>query len=244
MANSSPPAPPSRTGLFFKFVEFLFKVFSLVMISAVMTVCIEWIGMAYYFEDRGYKDYEHAQEMMVNEYQHFTAYIQTGDSQVFVMKKTTDLIRAVHRYLLVDSTFFSILTTARLPYFRDTGLERYFRSLIIEYYVYGMAAAHILVVFFIRLCILILSFPSFLLFAFVGLAEGLMQRDLRRMGGGNESGYIYHWAKKLTFPVISLCWVVYLSIPGSIHPNYIITPFSFLFGVLIMVMASKFKKYV
>ena len=244
MANTSQPAPPSRTGLFFKFLEFLFKVFSLVMFSAVMTVCIEWVGMAYHSEDSGYKDYEHAQQMMISEYQHFTGYIQTGDSQGLILTKTTDLIKAVHHYLLVDSTFFSILSTARLPYFRDTGLERYFRGLITEYYIYGMAAAHILVVFFIRLCVLVLSLPSFMLFAFVGLADGLIQRDLRRLGGGNESGYIYHWAKRLAFPAISLCWVIYLSIPGSIHPNYIITPFSCLFGVLIMVMASKFKKYV
>ena len=97
--------------------------------------------------------------------------------------------------------------------------------------------------FFVRLSILILSMPAFILFGIVGVSDGLMQRDLRRWCGGNESGYIYHWAKRFALPVLVITWVIYLAIPSSIHPNFIITPFAVMFGLVLMVMSSKFKKY-
>ena len=36
----------------------------------------------------------------------------------------------------------------------------------------------------------------FVLLTWVGLVDGLVQCDLRRWGGGRESSYVYHYAKR------------------------------------------------
>ena len=46
--------------------------------------------------------------------------------------------------------------------------------------------------FSVRLAILTLAMPVFLLFSLVALVDGLVQRDLRRWGGGRESSFVYH----------------------------------------------------
>jgi integrating conjugative element membrane protein (TIGR03747 family) len=77
----------------------------------------------------------------------------------------------------------------------------------------------------------------------VALVDGLVQRDLRRWGGGRESAFIYHHVKKLLFPSLLLAWIVYLGLPFSLHPNFVILPFAGLFAFAVTVTAGTFKKY-
>ena len=56
-------------------------------------------------------------------------------------------------------------------------------------------------VFSVRLAILMLATPVFLLFSLVALVDGLVRRDLRRWGGGRESSFVYHYAKKAAIPL-------------------------------------------
>ncbi|MEJ2622836.1 MAG: TIGR03747 family integrating conjugative element membrane protein, partial [Candidatus Thiodiazotropha sp.] len=155
----------------------------------------------------------------------------------------SDSVNDVVNFLFIDSGLVDNLSAAKIPSTNDGTFIRLAKVVITEYYNYLMAAIYIIIMFFIRLSILVLSIPAFILFGFVGVTDGLMQRDLRRWCGGNESGYIYHWAKRFAMPVLIMSWVIYLAIPSSIHPNFIITPFAVLFGLVLMVMSSKFKKY-
>ena len=98
-------------------------------------------------------------------------------------------------------------------------------------------------VFSVRLAILTLATPIFLLFSLVALVDGLVQRDLRRWGGGRESSFVYHYAKKAALPLVVLCWVIYLAIPFSLHPTFVVLPFATLFALSLAVTASTFKKY-
>jgi len=70
----------------------------------------------------------------------------------------------------------------------------------------------------------IAAMPIFLLFSLVALVDGLVQRDLRRWGGGRESSFVYHYAKKAALPLVVL-------------------PFATLFALTVAVTASTFKKY-
>jgi len=81
------------------------------------------------------------------------------------------------------------------------------------------------------------------LFAGVALIDGLVRRDLRRWGGGRESSFVYHYAKKAAFPMVIVAWVLYLALPFSLHPSWIILPFAIGFGLTVAVTASTFKKY-
>lgn len=45
--------------------------------------------------------------------------------------------------------------------------------------------------FVVRLVILVMTIPLFLMAAFTGLVDGLVRRDLRKFGAGRESSYLY-----------------------------------------------------
>lgn len=98
-------------------------------------------------------------------------------------------------------------------------------------------------VFAVRLAVLIMALPAFVLLGLMGLTDGLVQRDIRRWSGGRESSFVYHWAKKLLYPALILPWILYLAIPSSLHPNLVVLPFAILFALSVRVMASMFKKY-
>src|SRR3546814_7807759 len=49
-----------------------------------------------------------------------------------------------------------------------------------------IAAAYTTLVFLVRLLVLCLTLPLFLMAAFVGLVDGLVRRDIRRFGAGRE----------------------------------------------------------
>lgn len=121
----------------------------------------------------------------------------------------------------------------------DRRLRHYYQ--LAEDYI--LAAMLVTQVFAVRLAVLVLALPAFVLLGLMGLTDGLVRRDIRRWSGGRESSFVYHWAKKLLYPALILPWILYLAIPSSIHPNLIVLPFAILFAVSVRVMASTFKKY-
>ena len=106
-----------------------------------------------------------------------------------------------------------------------------------------IATLQVTQVFSLRLAILTLAMPVFVLFSLVALVDGLVQRDLRRWGGGRESSFVYHYAKKAALPLVVITWVVYLALPFSLHPTFIVLPFATVFALTVAVKASTFKKY-
>tara|TARA_R100001530_G_C4190566_1_gene122040 strand:- start:139 stop:528 length:390 start_codon:yes stop_codon:yes gene_type:complete len=106
-----------------------------------------------------------------------------------------------------------------------------------------LAALQITQVFALRLAILLLATPVFLLFGVMALVDGLVRRDLRRWGGGRESSFVYHWSKRSALPLLVTAWIIYLALPFSLHPSWVILPFATLFALSIAITASAFKKY-
>ena len=108
---------------------------------------------------------------------------------------------------------------------------------------YGQAGIDVSLVVLVRVFILTLTVPLFVMAAVVGVVDGLVRRDLRKFGAGRESAFIYHHAKRLTGPVFILGWLIYLSVPFSVNPNTFLVPCAALFGLLISVTTGSFKKY-
>lgn len=223
-------------------IELILKMFGLLIISAFISIMIEWIGMAFYFdEDVGYS---HAESMMQTEISYLSESLTIGDGlNEGAISSASEGVSTLVNFLFIESGLVDTLKATKTPKTGDGKIIVVIKETIAAYYDYLMAAIFILVMFFVRMAILVLSMPAFILFAIVGISDGLMQRDLRRWCGGNESGYVYHWAKRFAWPTLLVAWFLYLSIPNSVHPNYIITPFAVLFGLCLMVMTSKFKKY-
>ena len=232
--------PVKKRGLIAKSIELILKIVGLVLFAALVSIVIEWIGMTFFYEEDGY---EHAENMMKSEIGYLKNSLGEDNLNSEAVRYASDTVYGVSNFLFLDSGIIDSLNEAKAGNPTDNEFAKLGKGLLAEYYDYFMAAINILIMFMIRLSILILSLPAFILFGVVGACDGLMKRDLRRWCGGNESGYIYHWAKKFALPVLIAAWVIYLAIPMSVHPNLIITPFAVLFGLVLMVMTSKFKKY-
>jgi hypothetical protein len=54
---------------------------------------------------------------------------------------------------------------------------------------------------------------------------------------------VYHWAKRSALPLLVSTWVVYLALPFSLHPSFVVLPFAMLFALSVAVTASTFKKH-
>ena len=80
-----------------------------------------------------------------------------------------------------------------------------------------IAAMQVTQVFSVRLAILTLATPVFVLFSLVALVDGFVQRDLRRWGGESESSFVYHWTKCSAMPLVVLSWIIYLALPFSLR---------------------------
>ena len=232
--------PVKKRGVISKTFDNIFKVFGLLLFSALISIIIEWVGMTFYYPEEGY---QHAQNMLEREIGYLGSALEGDNLNDDAIKTASSHVNDTVTFLFIDSGLVDALVSAKTVGPDDGTIMRNVKMVVAAYYDYLMSAVFIITMFFVRLSILILSMPAFVLFGIVGLSDGLMQRDLRRWCGGNESGYIYHWAKRFALPVLVITWVIYLAIPNSIHPNFIITPFAVLFGLVLMVMSSKFKKY-
>ena len=95
----------------------------------------------------------------------------------------------------------------------------------------------------IRCASLILFVPTGLLICAVGLADGLVLRDLRCWGGGRESSFVYHYARRAGALTLIAPLVAYLAWPIVVEPAYVLLPAAFASAAVLRVAASRFKKY-
>ena len=235
--------PVQKKGIIAKSLDLIFKILGLLVFSALISIAIEWTGMIFYYPAMGYEGYEHAAEMMREEIHYIGNSLEKDNLNGKAIENATNRVSGVVNWLFIDYGIIENLNKAKMSNPEDPFYIKFMKDMVMDSYNFLIAAIYILIVFFVRLSILILSIPAFVLFGLVGVCDGLMQRDLRRWCGGNESGFIYHWAKSFTVPTLVISWIIYLSIPFSVEPNFIITPFAVLFGLVLMVMSSKFKKY-
>jgi integrating conjugative element membrane protein (TIGR03747 family) len=130
----------------------------------------------------------------------------------------------------------------------DKTTKRDFRYYISKVYAWAedflIAAALTTLVFLTRLIVLTLTLPLFLLAALIGLIDGLARRDIRKFSAGRESGYLYHRAKASVFPLLMLPWTLYLALPVSLHPLWILLPAAVLLCLAVDLAAGSFKKYI
>jgi integrating conjugative element membrane protein (TIGR03747 family) len=108
---------------------------------------------------------------------------------------------------------------------------------------YLEASTYVTQTFIIRLALILFSLPIFLVAALVGGVDGLVERDLRRWGGGRESSNVFNLARRSVVPSFVAACVVYISLPFSINPVIVILPFAFLLGIAVRIGFEWLKKY-
>ena len=238
-------ADPRRTvvqrGLIAKSLTATAKVIQWLLLSLVFSILVEWIGMLFWWPDEGL---DHSRQMLANE----IGYLDTDFRRSVV---TSDPARFAKRvadgtyHVLFEVTGFVALIqwVSPPPAPQERGLRPKLHNLYYPIADFAIATLQVTQVFSLRLAILTLAMPVFVLFSLVALVDGLVQRDLRRWGGGRESSFVYHYVKKAAVPLLVMTWVIYLALPFSLHPTFVVLPFATVFALTVAVTASTFKKY-
>lgn len=96
----------------------------------------------------------------------------------------------------------------------------------------------------LRLAVAGFAIPAFVLACLLGLVDGLVRRDLRRWGGGRESSFVYHHAKRYTKWALTGGFTAYLAWPfGGFHPALMVLTFTALVAATLSTTVAAFKKY-
>lgn len=234
-----------QQGLIASVVTLPFRFFGVLCGSLLLCIVIECIGMHFFWPEQGWR---HAQGMLHYELDQLSSHF----TRSAVVQEPG---RTAHR--IVEQGYdWLFVKTGLLDWMRDASAQtsagshrptKDFRYYLGQFYVhlesYLIAAAYTALVFVVRLLVLCLTLPLFVMAAFVGLVDGLVRRDVRRFGAGRESGFIYHRARASLVPLAVLPWVTYLALPVSVNPLLILLPSAALFGMAVCIAAATFKKY-
>jgi integrating conjugative element membrane protein (TIGR03747 family) len=240
-AVADPRRGDVRQGLISKALSTLAQAIQWLLLSLIFSIIVEWAGMVLWWPEEGLG---HSSKMLAAELGYLDADFRRG-------VVTSDPARFART--VADNTYYALFEFTRIvdaldwlsrpPAAGEEGLRPKLQRLYRPIADFVVAAMQITQVFSVRLAILTLATPVFVLFTLVALVDGFVQRDLRRWGGGRESSFVYHWAKRSALPLLILSWVVYLALPFSLHPTFVILPFASLFALSMAVTASSFKKY-
>ncbi|WP_193144493.1 DUF4400 domain-containing protein [Enterobacter cloacae] len=105
------------------------------------------------------------------------------------------------------------------------------------------ALAYTLVSFMQRLTWLAAMLPLLCLCAVTGLTEGLVQRDLRRFGSGQESVFLHRYVTRFGSSVTSTVWVFYLAQPLLVPTMLVLLPAMLWSGFTIRMAVGSFKRW-
>jgi integrating conjugative element membrane protein (TIGR03747 family) len=125
----------------------------------------------------------------------------------------------------------------------DSAGEMMRRAVLDTRDLWGTALAG-LQLFSAKLAVIALSLPLMILLAVSSIADGLLGWFRRRTGGGRESGFVYHRAKRHAGHGLLLLGFAYLAPPMIDDPRTPVTATAFVVAVFLRLAAASFKKYV
>ena len=239
--GTGPPRPPVRRGLVSGGLTRIAQGIAWLLGALLFSILIEWAGMVFWWSEQGL---DHSRRMLEREIQYldgdFRRSLLSPDPAGFARQ----LAGRVHHGLFEATGWIDFMQwVSGPPQPGESGLRPLLHRLYSPAGEFLVAAMQVTQVFCVRLAVLSLSTPVFFLFGLVGLVDGLVRRDLRRWGGGRESSFVYHYARRSVMPLVVSAWVGYLALPFSLHPAWIVLPFSALLALVITVTAGTFKKY-
>lgn len=225
--NNNPP----KTGLIATPLSWVGKASAALIGSLFFSLVVEWLGIAFFWPEQGA---EHSHMMMNEELGWFADNVTHSLLMADPVAALDVILHQTWQWIFIDTGFIRWLEQVR------NKPEDHWIHWIDTYI---QATVYITLTFVLRVFILLLTTPLFILSALVSIIDGLVRRDIRRYGCGYESGFIYHHAKRTVIPVFFMAWIIYLSLPFSVNPAFIFLPAAFIFGMLITIATGSFKKY-
>ncbi|EEA1387081.1 TIGR03747 family integrating conjugative element membrane protein [Salmonella enterica] len=242
--ESRPPqntSPPKKPGLLWLLLWRLpWHIAGILFASLLLSLLVEYAGLVFWWPEQGA---QHARTMMETELRFlsadFTRSLVMSQPYVTVMS----WVREGYRWLAENIMPAGTLNNCNSGNLFTQMAAASGTWLAVQLRVFLEATLYISVVFVVRVSILLLSLPLFVMAAAVAMVEGLSLRDLRRYGAGYESSFLYHHARGLIKPSLVYPCMAYLSWPAAAYPNAFLLPSAMLFGMVLTVQASTFKKY-
>ncbi len=222
-----------------------FRFIGVMFLSLGGAIIVEWICLYFFWPEAGW---HHARAMLDNE----LSWLSQGFLQSVLVQEpghtATWLVQTTYEWLVIKTGLLDWMhraTDYSQSGQRTRGVDlRYLLGWSVnQFQDYGLAALYTTLVFCVRLVILTLAIPLFVMAAFVGFVDGLVRRDLRRFGAGRESSYLYHKARSTMLPLVIVPWSLYLALPFSVSPLLVLLPCAALLGLAVSITASSFKKY-
>ncbi|CFQ34411.1 TIGR03747 family integrating conjugative element membrane protein [Yersinia bercovieri] len=236
--------PPKPHGVLMTVLwDIPWRIIGMLLVSLLFSLIVEYIGIAFFWPEQGA---EHSRVVMVTESSYFSEDFTRSLLLSAPVSTVNTWIALGYQWLFMNSGFISWLQS---PQTQQTGnpitdsLNFGGGWLILVVREYLMASMYVTLVFLMRVTILVLSVPLFVLVVLVGIVDGIVRRDLRRYGAGYESSFLYHHAKRFVKPAVYIPCVLYLSAPFAIYPNLLLLPAALLMGLAISVTIGSFKKY-
>ncbi|HAX7055962.1 TPA: TIGR03747 family integrating conjugative element membrane protein [Escherichia coli] len=216
----------------------------LIFSSLLLSLLIEYAGMTFFWSEEGAA---HSRAVMNTE----LGWLSTEFTRSLLLSAPAETvpawISAAYQWLFVDSGMQTWLHAQQAGTAAGRSVSEFSSELSqwLAYHLhdYLLATVYVTVVTMVRVVILVLSVPLFVMVVLVAVVEGLGRRDLRRYGAAYESSFVYHHAKKSVRPAIYVPCIIYLSWPGAVYPNLLIWPAAMLLGLAVTVTVASFKKY-
>ena len=243
MATDTPSRqaqPIQRPGLFASAFGLALRLIGVLIASLLFSILMEFAGLLLFWGDQGWR---HSHAMLTRELGWLNEHFKSSLILQQPMQTTTGLLEQLNHWLLVK-TGFAEFTRQAQEASQGSGFWSWVSQLYLSIEDFVLAAVYISFTFVVRLTILLLATPLLLLAMLTGLVDGLARRDLRKFGAGRESSFVYHRAKRVIIPLLIIPWVIYLSLPFSLHPLLVLLPGAVLLGTAVDITAATFKKYI
>jgi hypothetical protein len=214
------PRPEKPKGTVGRTLSWIFGLAGALLVAILISVVIELVGIA-----ARWWPGSHAATLLITERRY---------------------IEAIDRFPLMALSPTMVASTAESRFDQATATVR--RSATHagrndSFAVYLLAAINITKLVLLRLVVCLFSLPGYLIVAIAALIDGIVQRDIRKFTGGHESSYVFHKAKRWVVPAIVGTVSLYLMMPWSLYPALVFAPSMALFGFMLYVAASRFKKF-
>ena len=238
-AQNTPPQPIQRPGLIISAISLVLRIIGLLIASLLFSILIEFAGLLLFWGDQGWR---HSQAMLTSELEWLSEHFKSSLILQQPEQAIVHWLDVLNQWLLVKTGFANFALQARVSSLGD-GFWSWTNQLYVSIEDFVLAAVYVTFTYVVRLTILVLATPLFLLAMLTGFVDGLMRRDLRKFGAGRESSFVYHRAKRAVTPLLIVPWIIYLSLPFSLNPLVIFVPCAAMLGVTTAITAATFKKY-
>jgi integrating conjugative element membrane protein (TIGR03747 family) len=235
------PAPSSGSGgpVVWALI-FILGLIGTTFISWFLGVTIELIGCYSLWPDRCLS---HSQEQVVED----LGYIEAAPKSILIPDTVgfaTQVLEAAawpYEYLKVRESYVRF---AQIDLRELKGFRRALAVIGKDGTRIAMISMYVLQDTLLRMSIAAFALPAFVLACLLGAIDGLVRRDLRKWGGGRESSFIYHHAKKSATWACVGGFTLYLSWPfGGFNPAYMVMVFTVLVAFSLSTALASFKKY-